>query len=69
MLPDMSGLEVLEKLKNAPETAKIPILIFSNIVDKAGIEKALAGGALMYLIKSNTPPNKLVDIVTNELKL
>ncbi len=69
LLPDMHGLNVLEKLKGSSLTAHIPIIIFSNLTDKAVIEKALARGALMYLIKSNTLPSELVDIVTNELKL
>ena len=69
MLPDMSGQDVIEKLKNSPETAHIPIIIFSNLADKAEVEKALAHGALMYLVKSNTLPSELVDIVINELKL
>lgn len=69
MLPDMSGLDVLEKLKNSPETELIPVIIFSNLADKADVERALAHGALMYLVKSNTLPSELIDIVTNELKL
>ncbi len=69
MLPDMPGLEVLEKLKSSPEIALIPIIIFSNLGDKSVVENALAHGALMYLIKSNTLPGELVDIVTNQLKL
>lgn len=69
MLPDLPGLDVLLKLKSSQETAHIPIIIFSNLADKAEIEKALAHGALMYLVKSNTLPSELIDIVTNELKL
>lgn len=69
MLPDMPGLDVLEKLKSSPETANIPIIIFSNLGDKADIEKALSLGAAMYLVKSNTLPSELVDIVASELKL
>lgn len=69
MLPDMSGLDVLEKLKNSSETELIPVIIFSNLADKADVERALAHGALMYLVKSNTLPSELIDIVTNELKL
>lgn len=69
MLPDMPGHDVIEKLKSSPETRDIPIIIFSNLADKSEMEKALAHGALMYLVKSNTLPSELVDIVTNELKL
>ena len=69
MLPDMPGHDVIEKLKSSPETKDIPIIIFSNLADKSEMEKALAHGALMYLVKSNTLPSELVDIVTNELKL
>ena len=69
MLPDMPGLDVLEMLKQSSVTAHIPVIIFSNLADKPVIEDALAHGALMYLVKSNTLPGELVDIVTSELEL
>ena len=69
MLPDMSGLDVLEKIKNTAAVAHIPIIIFSNLADKSVIDTALARGALMYLVKSDTQLSELVDIVANKLKL
>jgi DNA-binding response OmpR family regulator len=50
-LPDMSGMDVLRRLKAAPATADIPVVIVSADALPATIEGALAAGARRYLSK------------------
>ena len=67
MLPDMRGSEVLERIKSDLGTKNIPVIIFSNLSDKEEIVKSLAHGAMEYLIKSNTLPSEVVEIVAKHL--
>jgi DNA-binding response OmpR family regulator len=50
-LPDMSGFEVLEKLKAAPETADIPVLVMTAMSDTESIVQGFDRGAEDYLLK------------------
>lgn len=53
ILPKLDGFGVLKKLKEDPETEKIPILILTNLEDPYDIQKALELGANKYLVKAN----------------
>ena len=48
LLPDQSGLELLQRLKRDPATARIPVLVVSIMNDNL---KALTMGAADYLVK------------------
>ena len=48
MLPDINGLEVLQLLKRQPETAEIPVIIVSVLLEQ---EKARQLGAISYVTK------------------
>jgi len=50
-LPDMSGFEVLEKLKGAQETSDIPVLLMTAVSDTESIVKGFENGAEDYLVK------------------
>ncbi len=53
LLPGVNGFEVLERLKANPELKSIPIIVFSNLGERADIEKAQKLGADDFLIKAN----------------
>ena len=50
-LPDFSGDEVLSQLRNAKETAAIPVFILSADVTPGQAERLLSAGAQAYLTK------------------
>src|ERR1700730_9940011 len=50
-LPGMSGLEVLTALRGDARTTDLPVVIFSNRRDTKLLDRALALGAVDYLIK------------------
>ncbi|MDA0283424.1 MAG: response regulator [Planctomycetota bacterium] len=56
MMPRMSGYEVCEQLKNAPETTNIPILMVTALNEMGDIEKAVNAGCDDFLTK---PVNRL----------
>ncbi len=53
IMPKLQGFEVLASLKNDTATRDIPVLMLSNLQEEADVRKALDGGALGYLVKSN----------------
>jgi signal transduction histidine kinase/CheY-like chemotaxis protein len=50
-LPDISGDEVLQRLRDDPVTAKIPVVIVSADATPGQIQRLLNAGALAYLTK------------------
>ncbi len=53
LMPGMTGLEVLKKLKQDKVTKGIPVIIASNIDQDESIKAAKKSGAVDYFIKSN----------------
>ena len=51
MMPDISGLEVLHYVRNAPELATIPVVIVSAKATPADVAAGLEAGASIYLTK------------------
>jgi len=68
MMPKMDGFQVLEKLKNDPLLAKIPVMILTNIATKPeDIKRAKKLGACDYIIKANFVPSEIIQKVKNHL--
>jgi len=68
MMPKMSGIEVLEKLKSDKETASITVLMLTNFGEELIVKQAMEKGAEGVLIKSDFPPDKLIEKVDEYLK-
>ena len=60
IIPKKDGYEVLKEIKYDKATSKTLVYVFSNLTQKAEIEKAMKLGAKDYLIKSDYTPSKLV---------
>lgn len=62
MLPRMSGTEVLEKLKEDPETANIPVIVLTNLnITEGDVAKCKNLGAKEILAKTDVTPQEVVD--------
>lgn len=64
LLPEMSGFEVLEKIKADPETKDIPVILFSNLGQKEDIDKGLKLGAEKFIVKATV----VLDDIVNEIE-
>lgn len=63
MMPKLNGLQVLEKLKADPETANIPVVMLTNLAAPQEAELASKMGVTKYIIKSETEPKQVVELV------
>ena len=58
LLPGMDGFEVLRRFKADANLKSIPIIILSNLGDKA-----MKAGAAAYLVKANNSPDQVLKKV------
>ncbi len=64
ILPDMSGLEILDRLRtDFPQTAP-PAIVLTNTIDPREWEAALSAGAQRVLAKSTSSPDAVVQAVS-----
>lgn len=61
MMPNISGLDMLKKLKENEKTKKIPVILLTN-VDRsdADIQRGLDLGAVAYLVKAQYRPDEII---------
>ncbi|OQA39671.1 MAG: Transcriptional regulatory protein AfsQ1 [Parcubacteria group bacterium ADurb.Bin316] len=68
VMPAMSGLELLKKLKAESLHQNIPILVVSNSAQDKDIEEAKAEGATDYLLKASLTPANLIKEIKKYLR-
>lgn len=61
MLPRLDGINVLKKLKENPETKKIPVILLTNLGQESVVKSAFEIGAQGYLLKMSVTPYELVE--------
>ena len=61
MMPKVSGFDVLDILRNTPETAKVKIIMLTALSQDADKEKAQSLGVNDYLVKSQVVIADVVD--------
>lgn len=67
MMPKLSGLDLLTRLRQDPKGKNITVLVFSNLTQTEETQKAMSLGAKEYLIKANLTPSELVNKVRKYL--
>ena len=67
LLPRISGLEVLKRLKKNPATAHIPVVILSSLSEK-NRDKLIAAGAEEYFEKSRMMPQREQNLLPKALE-
>lgn len=50
-LPDMSGIDILEKIKTNPHTKRLPVVILTTTDDESEIQRCYDLGANVYITK------------------
>lgn len=69
IMPEMDGLETLTNIKKYPaKYGDMKVLMLSNIGGDIAIDKAMQIGADGYMLKSETEPMDLINIVTKYLE-
>lgn len=68
MMPIVSGFDVIDILRNTPETANIKIVVLSALGQQEDIDKAKLLGANDYLVKSQVVLADIVDRVRQHLE-
>jgi len=55
MMPDLSGYEVLTRLKADPATVEVPVIMISALDDLESVNRCIEAGAVDYLLKPFDP--------------
>lgn len=63
IMPKLQGFEVLRALKADAATAKIPVIILSNLGQESDVKQAMEAGAAGYFVKANLSLQDLVKRV------
>lgn len=67
MMPKLSGIDLLIKLRQDPKGKDIPVIVISNLTQEEEAQKALSLGAKEYLIKANLTPSQIIEKIRKYL--
>ncbi len=68
VLPNLTGFEFLERIRNKEKIKNVKVLILSNLGQKTDVDKAERLGAIKYLIKAHYTPSEVVEEVRKILE-
>ncbi|MBU1039458.1 response regulator [Patescibacteria group bacterium] len=63
------GWQVLQSLKEEPINQDIPVVVLTNLSNRADVKKAKELGAVEFLIKAHFLPSEVVAVVNRQIKL
>ena len=69
MLPKLTGVELLKKLRSEPDFQKLPVIVFSNTYLTNMVQEAWKAGATKCLSKANCSPKQLIEVLRGALSL
>ena len=68
IMPNLDGISALKSIKEDPSKyGNMPIYMLTNIGSDAAIENSVQLGAQGYILKSDTDPTELTDLVEKAL--
>lgn len=67
MMPKVSGFDVLDILRNTPETANLKVIMLTALSQESDQERAKQLGADDYLVKSQVVISDVVDRIRHHL--
>lgn len=65
MLPDINGLQILQKIKQNPLSKNTPVVLLTNLGQDAVIKQGFELGADGYLVKAAYTPDQIVQEIKN----
>lgn len=68
IMPKMNGVQVLQKLKDDPQTKDTPVVILTVVGEQDIIDHCLKLGAAGYVIKSTLNLDQLIEEIKSYLK-
>jgi two-component system chemotaxis response regulator CheY len=68
LLPDMHGLEVLQKIRIDKYTTDIPVLVLTDVKEAEEVQKTKNFGASYYAHKGSVTPARTIKIAEKLLK-
>lgn len=68
MMPKMDGFAVLAEIKKDLELKDTPVLLLTNLGQKADMEKGKQLGAVDYVVKASLTPAQIVEKTKQYLK-
>ena len=63
MMPDLDGLELLERLHTHPQWKAVPVVMLTGLSDTHTIHRAEQLGAKEYLIKATFSVGEMMNVV------
>jgi CheY-like chemotaxis protein len=63
VMPEVNGIQALEKLKADSDTKSIPVVMLTVIGEEEIINHCIEIGASGYLVKTSLDPNKVIQEV------
>jgi putative two-component system response regulator len=67
LMPKLSGLEVIKKIREKEGIKNIPIIVISNLDSNENIAEALESGVYAYVIKTDRSLDEIVEVVKKVL--
>lgn len=67
MLPKISGTDFLEKFRQTPKGAQIPVVALTNLAEDQEKQRALKLGVKEYLVKAMQTPEQVVQTIKKYL--
>jgi CheY-like chemotaxis protein len=67
VLPKMSGVELMKKIRAEPGFEKLPVIVFSNTYLSNMLQEAWKAGATKCLSKANCTPKQLIEVMRSVL--
>jgi len=68
MLPKVTGLDLLKKIRSQPAFKHLPIIVFSNTYLSNMVQEAWKAGATKCLSKANCTPKQVIDRLNSALQ-
>jgi len=67
MMPKLSGLDLLSKLREDPRGKDVPVIVLTNLTQQKEAQKALDLGAKEFMVKANLTPSQVVEKIKKYL--